>query len=262
MPHIQDVVDYIFSIAPNPSWAEENIYEFGSGRDDLTGIGVAWWIDSAMLEDFAAKSLNLGITHERVIYDVPRQYCWGTPCRTDDLEANQRIARLVQEHHIAIHRFHSNLDLVDWGMPRALIDRLGWSSYPSDWSRGVPVVTVPETTLGQLMNDIKKRLKLPFLRYDGDLSRPVRQIGLAWGGLCQWWTAAACVAPLGVDVIVGGDIIDGVVRLCREQGWCIVDAMHHATELPAMQILTRKLRTRFPGVPVHMYENTAPWQVA
>jgi len=29
---VQEIVDFIFDIAPNPSWADENIFEFRDGR--------------------------------------------------------------------------------------------------------------------------------------------------------------------------------------------------------------------------------------
>ena len=97
---------------------------------------------------------------------------------------------------------------------------------------------------------------------DGDPDRVVRRIAIAWGGLGQWWTGAACAAPLGFDVLISGDVIDGVVRLAREEGWCVIDAFHHATELAAMRLLARKLQDRFPQIAVHYVEQSMPWSVA
>ena len=67
----QEITDYIFQIAPNPEFGTENIYEIGGGDTEVKAVGVAWWITSDMLEDFARRGVTLGITHERVIYDVP-----------------------------------------------------------------------------------------------------------------------------------------------------------------------------------------------
>jgi len=156
----RDIIEYVFQIAPNPDWAKENIYEFGGPETEVRAVGVAWWIDSKMLEDFARKGITLGLTHERVIYDLPQTYAWGTPCRSGELGANQRIARLCGENGITIHRFHSNLDLADWGMPHALLEQLGWSSHPVDWSRGIPVVTHPPVRLADLIGEVKAGLRL------------------------------------------------------------------------------------------------------
>jgi len=257
----QQVIDYIFEMAPNPDWGTENIFEYGDGTREVTGIGVAWWITSEMLQDFAAKNYSLGLTHERIIYDMPQDYVWGKVIKTEELGTNRRIKELVTRHDIAIHRFHSNIDLVEWGMPRALFGQLGWNDCPVDWSRGVPVVEIAPVSLETLIATVKSKLQLPFVRYDGDLSRIIRRVAVPWGGLGQWWTGVACAAPLGFDAMIGGDIIDGVVRLAREEGWAVIDAMHHATELEAMKRLAERVQQRFPDMPVEYYENSMPWAV-
>src|SRR5690606_1280398 len=126
-----------------------------------------------------------------------------------------------------------------WGMPHALVEQLGWQDYPADWSRGVPVVTHPPVRLVELVDEIKAKLRLPFVRYDGDDQRIVSRVALAWGGLMFSWCAAMAPYPLGFDVIVGGDVIDGQVRMGRMEGWAVIDAFHHATEMKAMEHLVQ-----------------------
>lgn len=256
-----DIVDFVWRIAPNPDFGVENAFELGDGETEVRGIGVPWWIDGEMLDDFVRRGLTLGLTHERVLYDLPAAYPWGEIPPAAALRPNRRIPELCRRHGIAVHRFHSNIDLAAWGMPRALMDQLGWSGYPIDWSRRVPVVEHPPVTLGALIDEVKAKLRLPFVRYDGDPARTVRRIAAAWGGLGQQWRGAACATPLGFDVLLSGDVIDGVVRLAREEGWAVVDAFHHATELAAMRRLADKVRTHFPSGPVWYYENTMPWAV-
>jgi putative NIF3 family GTP cyclohydrolase 1 type 2 len=258
----QEIVDFVFEIAPNPTWGKENFFEFGDGSFEVTGIGVAWWITSDILQDLISRGYELGLTHERVVYDLVDHYQWGRIIKTDELEVNQRFAKLAREHHVAIHRFHSNIDIADWGMPHALLDQLGWSNYPADWSRGIPVVTIPPMSLADLIKLVKAKLQLPFMRYDGDLQCVVRRVFVGWGGICFSWNGVACGAPLGFDVIMGGDITDGVVRLAREHNWCVIDAQHHVTEREAMKVLADRVRERFPKLQVHFFENTLPWSVA
>lgn len=257
----QEIVDYIFSIAPNPKWATENVFEFGDGQTEVSAIGVAWWITSDMLRDFTNKGINLGLTHETVTYPVDPNYLWGATPSFEEIVANKKVTLLANANDITIHRFHSNIDVADWGMPKVLIRQLGWQDQPADWSRGVPVIDIPPMSLGDLLDHVKSSLSLPFVRYDGDLSRTIRRVAIPWGGLCQWFNGVLCAAPLGFDALIGGDIIDGVVRLAREYGWCTIDAMHHSTELGAMQLLSEKLREAFPEVEVHYYENSMPWAV-
>jgi putative NIF3 family GTP cyclohydrolase 1 type 2 len=262
MPLIaRDVVDYIFQIAPNPQWGTENICEFGSLDAPVHAIGVAWWITTDMLRDMIARGISLGISHERTTYPVnPNK--WGPQAAFDDLTPNRLMAQLTAQHGVTIQRFHSNLDLAPgWGMPSALIEQLGWKDRPADWSRGIPVVSIDPLRLGELIAHVKARLRLPFVRYDGDVKRVIRRVALPWGGLCQTWFPTCSALALGFDALIGGDIIDGVVRLAREQGWATIDAMHHATEMRALEILTDKLRAQFPQTPVHYFESPMPWAV-
>jgi putative NIF3 family GTP cyclohydrolase 1 type 2 len=256
----QAIIDYVFEIAPNPSTAWENVFLAGDGSVDVNGIAVAWWLTPDLVEDMEKRGLNLGLSHERPIFELPARFVWGILPPEVDIPANQRIRAAARRGGMAIHQMHSNIDKADWGMPNALFARLGWQDYPIDWSRGVPVIDLPPCTLRELIAELKTKLELPFVRYDGDLDRTVRRAACAWGGLCQGWAGAVCASPLGYDVLLGGDIIDGVVRLARAEGWAVVDAMHHATEMDGMRVLARKLEARFPGLPLHFYENDCPWQ--
>ena len=262
MLRAREVVDYVFEIAPNPGHAWENVFLFGDGETEVKGIGVAWWITLDILETMARQGQTLGLSHERVIIELPQRFGWGPLPASDEIPLNRRLAELTQQHRIAIHQMHSNVDKAEWGMPKALFQRLGWQDYPTDWSRGVPVVQLPPRTLRDLIAEVKAKLNLPFVRYDGDPDRVVSRVAVPWGGLCQGWGGPICPSPLGFDVVMGGDIIDGVVRLARAEGWAVVDAMHHATEMDAMRLLADKLSARFPQVPVQFYENDAPWRIA
>jgi putative NIF3 family GTP cyclohydrolase 1 type 2 len=259
---IQQIVDYVFEIAPNPDWGTENVYEFGNGDREVSAVGVAWWITTDMLEQFAKRGINLGLTHERSYFTKLGSFAWGPTIDPQTMRSNLRMKELTDRHGITIHRFHSNIDLVpDWGIPHGLLDQLGWRNFEADWSRGVPVIVHPPVTLAELVDEIKEKLRLPFVRYDGDDSRVVSRIALAWGGIAFSWCAAMAPYPLGFDVLLGGDIIDGQVRMGRMEGWAVIDAFHHATEMRGMANLARKLRDRFPGLQVHDFENNMPWRV-
>jgi len=259
---IQEIIDFVFKIAPNPEWADENIFEFGDGSREVTDIGVAWWITGDIMLELGNRGYQLGLTHERTIYDLPARYAWGRIPRAKDLAANQNIERIAAAHHLTIHRFHSNLDLADWGIGSAVLAQLGWSERPTDWSRGVPVVAIEPMHLRELIAHVKARIRLPFIRYDGDLERMVRRVAVPWGGMCVGWNGTSCASPLGFDAIIGGDITDGLIRFARENGWAVIDAMHHATEMEGMRRLTERVQRRFPELRVEFFENSCPWKTA
>jgi putative NIF3 family GTP cyclohydrolase 1 type 2 len=257
----QEIVDFVFSIAPDPDHAWENVFLFGNGDIQVTGVGVGWWLTVDIVEQMAARGLNLGFSHERTVFEMPERFVWGLLPETDALPANRRMREVTDRHAIAIHQVHSNVDKAEWGMPVALLRQLGWGEYPVDWSRGVPVVDLPPRTLRELVAELKEKLALPFVRYDGEPDRVVKRAALSWGGLCQGYGGAACAQPLGFDVLIGGDIVDGIVRMARAQGWAVIDAWHHATEMDAMRVLSEKVRARFPDLPIEYFPATNPWSL-
>jgi putative NIF3 family GTP cyclohydrolase 1 type 2 len=259
---VQEIVDSVFDMAPNPPWGDENKFEFGDGSDTVTGVAVAWWITSDIMREMGERNLQLGLTHEPAVYELVPSYRWGKTLPAQDLAVNQNIARLASGRRLTIHRFHSNLDLAGWGMGRAVLDQLGWKDCLADWSRGVPVVDIQPTRLRDLIAHVKARLNLPFIRYDGNLDRLVRRVTVPWGGMCVGWDGTACASPLGFDAIIGGDITDGLVRFARENGWAVIDAMHHATEMEGMRRLTTRLQERFPNVRIEFFKNSCPWKIA
>lgn len=261
MVKAQQIVDFIFEIAPNPDWGTENVFEFGSGDQDVSAIGVAWWITTDLVEQFIEKGINLGLTHERSYFTKLANFAWGPTIDPATMRSNIAMKKMTGEHGIAIHRFHSNIDLVpEWGMPWALIEQLGWQDYAADWSRGVPVISHPPVKLVELVDELKEKLGLPFVRYDGDDDRIVERLALAWGGLAFSWCAAMAPYPLGFDVLIGGDVIDGQVRMGRMEGWAVIDAFHHASEMQGMVKLAEKVSQQFPEIEVHYFENSMPWK--
>jgi len=263
MPTAQDIVDYVFEIAPNPAGRVENVYQHGDGSDAVSGVGVAWWLTADILEDMGRAKQNLGLTHETVFFPTPRGFSWGpAPDSEDAIPANRRVRDVLKRHGITVHRFHSNIDSAEWGIPRMLLKKLGWDRYPTEWLQDVPVVELPPRSLAALVEEVRTKLELPFVRWDGDPDRSVSRVGLPFGGMCQGWGGAMCPAGAGIDALIGGDVIDGIVGLARTEGWAVIDAMHHATEMPGLEALAARIGLRFPAIPVRFYPNASPWRAS
>ncbi|MHC4872316.1 MAG: Nif3-like dinuclear metal center hexameric protein [Planctomycetota bacterium] len=257
----KEITDFIFEIAPNPDHAWENEYLFGNEDMEVKGVAVAWWLTLDIVEKMEELGLTYGVSHERIYHHLPERFVWGTLPEENELSTNVRLKEVTEKNNMAIHQFHSNIDKAGWGMPHALLESLGWQDYPADWSRGVPVIDIPEIKLKDFVSELKGRLDVPFIRYDGDDNRTIKRIALAWGGLCQSYSGLACPLPLGIDAVIGGDIIDGVVRLARSEDVAVIDAWHHRTEMDAMRVCAEKLRERFPELNVEYFENDDPWKL-
>ena len=268
----REIIDFVFEIAPNPAWADENVFEFGDGSGEVAAVGVAWRITSDIMLELGRGGFQLGLTHKRVPYDLVTWYPWGQIPAAQNLAANRRLGEIASSYNLSIHRFQSNLDLAPWGIGPSLLKQLEWDKRPTDWSRGVPVIDIDAIPLHELNRLVKARLDLPFVRYDGEPERIIRRIAVSLGGMrrlpaswggswCAGWDGAACASPLGFDAIIGGDLTDGLVRFARENDWAVIDAMHHATEMQVMRVLTRRLQNRFPNLRVEFFANSCPWQL-
>ena len=86
----QDIVDYVFEIAPNPSTAWENEFLYGDGLMEVTGVAVSWWITLDILEDMVRRGLTFGLSHERVLWELPERFVWGPLPDKDEIRTNQR----------------------------------------------------------------------------------------------------------------------------------------------------------------------------
>ncbi len=258
---IQDAVDYVFEIAPNPDGMTENKYLFRREDTECRGIGVAWWLTSEIISDMHANGINLGFCHEPVFFEglEYKPFLWGPTPTEAEFAPNFKLKKLLEQTGVTVHRFHSNLDKADFGMIPALLNRLGWDNYPRVYAGDLPCVTLPEQTLKSLAEELKNKLQLPYIKYDGDPDRIVSKAVIAWGGLCQFWGGPMCASLLAPDVIIGGDIIDGVVRIGREMDLPVIDALHCATEMDGMAALAEKLQLKFDGIPVKFYRNRIPF---
>jgi len=217
--------------------------------------------NTAIIERMVEQDLNFGISHERITVELPERFVWGVLPDQKEIPTNIKLKEITEKHNLAIHQFHSNIDKAAWGMPVALLENLGWQDYPADWNVGIPVVTIPEIRLKDLVAHLKKALDVPFIRYDGDDNKIIKRIAISWGGLCQGYSGFVCPHPLGIDAIMGGDILDGVVRIARDTDVAVIDAWHHRTEMDAMRVCAEKLRAKFPDLNVVFFENDVPWKL-
>ena len=73
----QEIIDFVLSIAPEPDHAWENVFLFGDGDIEVSGIAVSWWLTLDQVERMAEQGMNLGLSHERVVFEMPSRFVWG-----------------------------------------------------------------------------------------------------------------------------------------------------------------------------------------
>jgi len=259
----QDVVNYVFEIAPDPKPPEstENGFLFGEGDAEVHRIALMWRPTPELLRAAGEFGAELVVGHEPIFYPGTKQYFWGIPQQEDEKPINREHRGLLTRYSMAYARFHSNVDIVDWGMPGALLDVLGFGGCARDWHKYMPLVRILPTRVYALADMCQARLDLSHVRVVGDLNAEVCKLSVCWGGLSRTSAGIDCALRMGADVILGGDLTDAAALTAAAANVPIIECGHAHTEMPAMRVLTDKLAKHFRSLQVRFFANDEPWVV-
>jgi putative NIF3 family GTP cyclohydrolase 1 type 2 len=221
---------------------------FKAGGDATLVTGIATTVMSTfdVIKRAAASGKNMVITHE------PTFWTGNDDARAFEKDAvYQQKLRFIQEHDMAVWRFHDHLHMRQPDMSSVgLADAIGWSKH---LSRDEPrVYVLPRVRLRDMAKDIERRLRLPAIRVIGDPQTMVSRAALMQG------TApfhAATVLP-NVDVIVAGEQREweGVEYAFdantagQRKGLILIG--HWVSEDQGMRVCAEWLKTFVPEVPI------------
>ena len=102
-------------------------------------------------------------------------------------------------------------------------------------------------TLAELVSLIKVRLNVRTLQVVGDLSSPIRRVGICCGAGGELFPAAI---GAGCDAFLTGEARFHNCLEARSAGIALILAGHYVTERPAMESLATILQRQFPGIAV------------
>jgi putative NIF3 family GTP cyclohydrolase 1 type 2 len=152
-------------------------FKAGDPSTQVTGVAVTMMATLDVIQRAAAAGQNLVITHEPTFYSHLD--------KTEDLEVQKdgvlaAKQAFIRDHHMVVWRFHDHWharrpDGILLGMTKAL----GWESYQSDTDPHL--FTLPETTLGQLAESVKQKLKLVAPRVVGDQKMKLTKVAFLPG---------------------------------------------------------------------------------
>ena len=151
----------------------------GDPATPVTGVAVTMMSTVDVLQRAAAAGTNLIITHEPTFYS-------GNDSLTKLEQENDAVTAakraFIREHHLVVFRVHDH-----WHFPLRVPDpvvtgvlkALDWTRYQTD--KNLPVLVLPETTVGALAADIARRLDIRTVRVVGDAELRVTKVGLIPG---------------------------------------------------------------------------------
>jgi putative NIF3 family GTP cyclohydrolase 1 type 2 len=245
-------------------WNAETVDTFKAGdpHTPVTGVAVTMMATLDVLQRAAAQGDNFVITHEPTFYshldgiaDLEKQ---NDPV----LAAKQAF---IREHHMVVWRFHDHWhmrqpDGIQLGMTKAL----GWQKFQS--ADNPHLFTLPETTLADLAETLKKKLGIVAMRVVGDRSMKVSKIALIPGAAGSETQIKALERP-DVEVAVIGEVPEWETveyvddATAAHQHKALIMLTHIPSEQAGMEECTQWLKTFVKEVPVEFVAAKQPfWQ--
>jgi putative NIF3 family GTP cyclohydrolase 1 type 2 len=220
-----------------------------SGKRDtvVTGIVTTMFATLAVIRKTIDLGANFIIAHEPAFYNHLDETEW---LAEDDVYRYK--TDLLEKNGIAIWRNHDYIHRhVPDGVFQGTVSALGWEKYAMEDN----LISMPSITLRDLIGQVKKRLQIGTLRYEGNLSQPCRKILLmpgAAGGRRQ----IEAIRARKPDALLCGEIQEWetaeYVRDAREKGdrLALVVMGHVPSEEAGSEFMAGWLRQKLQGMPV------------
>ena len=260
-PTAREVIERIKKEVGVP-WREQTVDTFKAGNPDtrITGIATTMMATLDVLERAGASGKNLVITHEPTFY--------GHQDKVDDLAAENDpvyAAKLktIKKYNLVVWRFHDHWharkpDGIQTGMVRAL----GWGKYQNPENEHL--FKMPETTVGELASELKKRLKIRAVRVVGEPNMKIANVAF-YPGAGGFANNRHALQRNDVDTLVVGEttewetieyVADAVTASQRK---AIIVLGHVPSEQAGMEECARWLKGFVPEVPVEFVPTAEPF---
>jgi putative NIF3 family GTP cyclohydrolase 1 type 2 len=220
-----------------------------AGNTDIQVTGIVTTMFATI--EVIRKAIDLGanfiIAHEPTFYNHTDDTSW---LQNDDVY--QYKTNLLKQHNMAIWRNHDYIhSLVPDGVTMGVLDQLQWKKYAD---HEIPnIITLPATTLKDLIGHLKEKLSIEKVRYIGDPAQSCSHLLLmpgAAGGRRQ----IESIGKVKPDVLICGEISEWetaeYVRDARAKGdkISLVLLGHIASEEPGSEFMLNWLKEKVPSV--------------
>ena len=246
---VQEIIHLILSEIPGAPFPNTvDTIKAGSPDQQVTGIVSCMFATVKVIEETARIGANFIIAHEPTFYNHTDDSNW-----VPNNQVLKQKQDLLKKHQIAVWRFHDywHTHRPD-GIRYGVIKMTGWSEYDKD---ALPVFNIPSTTVGALVEHLKKTLGITHLRVLGDLNQSCTKIALmpgAAGGQSQ----ISLVEKEKPDVLIVGEVHEWetaeYIRDARQLGskTSLVILGHSVSEEPGMDWLVNWLQPKLQGIKV------------
>lgn len=250
---VQHVYDFINGRAPfDTQVAYDNSgLLVGDPSSVVTGVHFALDVTNAVIDEAIAHGANLIVTHHPLMFSPLKRLA-------ETAYEPRLLCRLIRAN-ISLISAHTNLDQAPGGVNDTLAAAIGLTEVSGEGF--LRVGRLPqEMTAGALAEHVSRCLG-DAVRLMGDAQTPVTRVGLCSGSGSDEWPAAAA---MGAQAFLTGEAKHHHALEAVDAGIVLLEAGHHATELPGIFALADALQSwqdvvqcnvRVTRTAAHAYQN-------
>ena len=201
----------------------------GRGDAEVDRVLCALDLNRRVLEEAVRDGAQLVITHHPILFRGRKNLC--------ETDAEGRLLCALVRSGIAMIAAHTNYDNACPGVNDALASALGLEDVQA-LDSGMRVGHIKQTDFGMFADAVGASLGGPVRRY-GDPKRQVTRVAVL-GGAGEDFAHIALDA--GAEVYVTGEMSYHKATDAADNGLCVLEAGHAATERPGIFALGRALQ--------------------
>ena len=229
---VQNVYDFINERAPfETQLAFDNSgLLLGNPAAVVTGIHFALDVNHAVIDEAIACGANLIVTHHPLMFSAIKRL-------VETSYEPALICRMIRAG-ISLIAAHTNLDQAPGGVNDTLAAVIGLGDVTGEGFLRVGDLPRPMSAAA-LAEHISRRLG-DVVRVMGDADAIITRVGLCSGSGSDEWPAAAA---MGAQAFLTGEVKHHHALEASANGVVLLEAGHHATELPGIFALADALQT-------------------
>lgn len=247
---VQDVIDLILSHIPSAPFTQTvDTIKWGDSSQKVSGIVTTMFSTAAVIERAAALGANFIIAHEPTFYNHADEQSW---LQHDSVY--QYKTAMLKKHKMVVWRFHDYIHAHrPDGVLTGVLQALGWQQYSN--ADNPRMLTIPPTSLSQIISHVKEKLGIHQLRYVGDDAAACQRILLmpgAAGGRRQ----IEAISKEKPDLVIVGEVSEWetseyIRDLQHSQlKTSLIVLGHVVSEEPGLEWLKTWLQPQLPGIAI------------
>ncbi len=233
------IINIMEEIAPShiaESWDNVGLL-LGDEDRQINRILVALEVTDDIVLEAINESVDLIITHHPIFFGTIKSL-------TTNNSLGRKIHKLI-EHKISVYTAHTNLDIAVGGTSDLLANVLelkgigGLSPVSENNYLGRVGYLKQSISLMTLANNLSNILETKLIKVVGDIEKQISKVGLCTGSGMDFVNDAI---KMNCDVYITGDIKYHQAQIAKEDGMCLIDVGHFASEVFSIKPLAKRLR--------------------